>query len=109
MVLPRSCATSSPHEPAQAVHRRARHVDRRRRAEALREHVADPGQLEDGANAAAGDDAGSLARRANHARGVEPADDLVRDRLAVLRHGEEVLLRVLDGLRDRGGTSRAFP
>ena len=66
------------------------------------EHVADPGELEHGARAAAGDDAGPLAGRAQHdARGVEPTDDLVRDRLPVLRDGEEVLARVLDGLRDR--------
>src|SRR5205085_3394193 len=43
-----------------------------------------------------------LARGAQEdLRGVEAAEDLVRDRRAVLRHGEEVLLRVLDGLRDR--------
>src|SRR5919109_43289 len=69
------------------------HVDRVRRAEALREDVAD---------AAAGDDAGSLARRTQqHPRGAVRAEDLVRDRRAVLRDREEVLLRVLDGLRDR--------
>src|SRR5919108_1097674 len=78
------------------------HVDRVRRAEALREDVADAAQLEDGADAAAGDDAGSLARRTQqHPRGAVRAEDLVRDRRAVLRDREEVLLRVLDGLRDR--------
>src|SRR5205823_7575845 len=35
------------------------------------------------------------------ARGVELAHDLVRDRRAVLRHREEILLRVVDGLGDR--------
>ena len=83
------------------VDRGLRHVDRVRGAEALGEHVADPGELEHGAHAATGDDAGSLARRAQEdARGTELAEDLVRDRGAVLRHGEQVLLRVVDGLRD---------
>ena len=42
----------------------------------------------------------SLAgRRTTRAASNRP-DDLVRDRLPVLRHGEQVLLRVLDGLRD---------
>src|SRR5204863_7637250 len=44
----------------------------------------------------------ALARGAEqHACGVVRADDLVRDRLPVLRHREQVLLRVVDGLRDR--------
>src|SRR5207247_1671060 len=34
-------------------------------------------------------------------RSVEAAENLVRDRGAVLRHGEEVLLGVVDSLRDR--------
>ena len=89
------------HEPRQPLDRRARHVDRSRRAEALREHVADAGELEHRSHAAAGDDAGSLAGRAkDDSRRVELADDLVRDRLPVLRDLEQVLLRVLDGLRD---------
>ena len=55
-----------------------------------------------GADAATGDHAGALARRTeNDSRGVELAENLVRNRLAVLRHREDVLLRVLDGLRDR--------
>src|SRR5581483_503421 len=54
------------------------------------------------ADAAAGDDAGSLRGRAQQdARRVEAAEHLVRDRRAVLRDREEVLLRVLDGLRNR--------
>ena len=89
-------------EALEAVDGRPGHVDRRRRAEALREHVADAGELEHRACAAAGDHAGSLARGAqDDPCGVEPADDLVRDRLPVLRHGEEVLAGVLDRLRDR--------
>src|SRR5689334_16267597 len=91
--------------PAQApepVHRRLRHVDRIRRAEALREDVADACELEDRAHAAAGDDARSLARRTQQdARRIGAAENLVRDRGAVLRHREQVLLRVVDGLRDR--------
>src|SRR5919198_1123606 len=91
-----------PAEALEPVDRRLRHVDRIRRAEALREDVADAGELEHGAHAATGDDAGSLARRPEqHARGVGTAEDLVRDRRPVLRDGEEVLLRVLDGLGDR--------
>ncbi len=89
------------HEPAEPLDRRTRHVDRSRRAEALREHVADAGELEHRSHATAGDDAGSLAGRTeNDPRRVELPDDLVRDRLPVLRDLEEVLLRVLDGLRD---------
>src|SRR5439155_16160145 len=42
------------------------------------------------------------ARRAqHHPRGAELADDPVRDRGPVLRDREEVLLRVVHGLRDR--------
>src|SRR3954465_15272100 len=89
-------------QPFQPVDRGLRHVDRIRRSEALGEDVADPCELEDGADAAAGDDAGSLACRPQQdPRGVGTAEDLVRDRRPVLGDGEEVLLRVLDGLGDR--------
>src|SRR6185295_12872332 len=71
-------------------------------AEALGEHVADAGELEHGTHAAAGDDAGSLGGGPDeHPRGVEAAEDLVGHRRAVLRHREQVLLRVVDGLGDR--------
>src|SRR5262249_14969521 len=61
--------------------------------------AAEPGH---GADAAAGNDPGSLARRPEHdARRTEPADDLVRDCRPVLRDREQVLLRVVHGLRDR--------
>src|SRR6266513_314026 len=53
-----------PAQALQAVDRRLQHVDRVRRAEALGEDVPDAAELEDGADPAAGDDAGSLARRA---------------------------------------------
>ena len=43
----------------------------------------------------------SLAGRSRTRAASELAEDLVRDRRAVLRHREEVLLRVVDGLRDR--------
>ncbi len=78
------------------------HVDRIGRAERLREHVADTAELEHGADAAAGDDAGSRrGRTQQHARRAELAEHLVGDRLAVLGDREQVLLRVVDGLRDR--------
>src|SRR5206468_12206625 len=51
-------------EPLEPVDRRLGHVDRVRRAEALRQDVADPGEVEHRADAATGDDARSLARRA---------------------------------------------
>ena len=91
---------------ARRVHERLlrglQHVDRVRRAERLREHVPDASQLEHRADAPARDHARPGRRGAqDHARGAEAAEHLVRDRLAVLGHGEEVLLRVLDGLRDR--------
>src|SRR5215210_1544818 len=86
----------------QAVDRRLRHVDGVGRAEALREDVADAGQFEHGADAAAGDHARSFARGTQqHARGVGAPEDLVRDRRPVLRDCEEILLGVLDGLGDR--------
>src|ERR687887_832814 len=89
-------------EALEAVDRRLEHVDRVRRAETLRQDVADSGQLEDGADAATGDDAGSLARRPQQdTRRAELAEDLVRDGRPVLGHDEEILLRVVDGLRDR--------
>ena len=77
------------------------HVDRVRRAERLREDVADAAELEHRAHAATGDHAGSFARGPQqHARSVRTAEDLVRDRRPVLGHREEILLRVLDRLRD---------
>src|SRR5712691_8013567 len=89
-------------EVLQPVHRRLRHVDRVRRAEALREDVANAGELQHSADAAAGDHAGSFARGAQeHARRIRASEDLMRDRRAVLRHGEEILLCVLNRLRDR--------
>src|ERR1700693_243560 len=89
-------------EVLQALDGRLQHVRGIRRPEALGEDVADAAQLEDGADAAAGDDAGSLARGVHlDARRAELADDLVRDRRPMLRDREEVLLRIVDRLRDR--------
>src|SRR5215217_8716615 len=88
-------------ETAQPVHGCLEQVHGVRVPEALREDVADARELEHGADAAPGDDAGSLARRPQqHARGVGTAEHLVRDGRALLGHLEEVLLRVVDGLRD---------
>src|SRR5262249_35553969 len=91
-----------PAQPLERVDGRLRHVDRIRGAEALREDVADSGELEHGSHSAAGDHTGSLARGSEeHPGRPELAQRLVRDRRSVLWHGEEVLLRVVDGLRDR--------
>src|SRR5258707_3603657 len=87
---------------AERLLRCLQHVDRVRRAERLREHVADAAELEHCAHAAAGDHAGTGRGRAKQAaRGVETAERLVRDRLTVLRHREEVLPGVVDRLGDR--------
>src|SRR6266516_464920 len=91
-----------PAQAPQAVDRRLEHVDRVRRPQALREDVANAADLEHSADAAARDHARSLAGRAQqHARGAELAQDLVGDRRALLRHGEQVLLRIVDRLGDR--------
>ncbi len=74
----------------------------RNRAVASREHVADAAELEHGANATAGDDAGSLGGGAqDDVTGAEAADRAVRKRLPVLGHADQVLTGVLDGLLDR--------
>src|SRR5262249_41578007 len=52
-----------PAQPLEPVDGRLQHVDRVRGAEALRQDVADPAELEDGADTAAGDHSGSLAGR----------------------------------------------
>jgi hypothetical protein len=82
---------------------RAHQVDRVRGAQRLGEDVADAGELEHGADAAGGDDAGTgSGGLEQHAGGAEAADHLVRGgRAVVTRHGEQVLLCVLDRLLDR--------
>src|SRR5205823_14563492 len=85
-----------------AIDRRLEHVDRVSRPEALREDVADATELEHGADAAARDHSRALTRRPQqHPRGAELAENLMGDRGALLGHGEQVLLRIVDGLRDR--------
>ena len=89
-------------QAVEALHRRLHQVDRVLGADALGEHVADAAQLEHGADAAAGDHAGTGAGRAQHdVAGAEAADHPVGDRLAVLGHADQVLAGVLDRLLDR--------
>ena len=102
--LPRASATSSGRRSWRSACSAAlQHVDRVRRAERLREHVADAAELEHGAHAAAGDDAGTGRGRAAAARGPRRTGRAISCVIVcpVLRHGEQVLLRVVDGLRDR--------
>src|SRR5439155_2564035 len=85
-------------------------VDRVLGADALGEHVADPGQLEDGAHGAARDHAGAGAGRTqDDVARAEPADDAVRDRLPVFGHAYEALAGVLDRLLDRQGDLPGLP
>ena len=93
----------------QAVDRRLRHVDRVRRAEAF-EHVADPGELEHGADAAAGDDAGPLARRpaARRAR-RRTARDLVVIVAPCFGTVKMFFFASSTAFEMASGTSRAFP
>ena len=89
-------------QPHQPVHRRLHEVDRVLGADALGQHVAYATQLEHGADATAGDHAGTGAGRAqDHMAGAEAAVDLVGDRFAVLGDPDQVLARVLDPLLDR--------
>src|SRR5205085_8341839 len=91
-----------PAQGPQAIDCRLEHVDRVRRSEALREDVANAAELEHGANAPARDHASPLARGPQqHPRGSELTQDLMGDRRALLRHGKQVLLGVVDRLRDR--------
>src|SRR5262245_40443865 len=86
---------------AQTLERRARDVDRIRRAERLGQDVADAGRLDDGAHRAAGDDAGALGGGLQeHRAGAELLADFVRHGRAHERHLDEVLLGVLDALAD---------
>ena len=61
----------------------------------------DAGQLEHGAHAATGDHAGTWRCWLHEdAAGAEDAGRLVRNRCAITRHAEEVLLRLLNALLD---------
>jgi len=83
-------------------HGRAHHIVWIRGAERLGQDVGDASRLDDGANRAAGDDAGAVRRRLQqHAARAEVADDRVRNRGARERHTDEILLRRLDTLLDR--------
>src|SRR5688500_9914879 len=86
----------------ETFHRRAHHVVRIRRAEALREDVADADALHHGAHRAAGDDAGAR-RRGLHQHAPRPVlpDDLVRDRPAGQRDVDHRAAGGVDGLADR--------
>src|SRR5699024_5691461 len=70
----------------------------------LAQHVVDAGALEHGAHRATGDDTGTGRGRTEHddTRGGL-ADDRVGDGALDAGDAEEVLLRLLDTLRDRGG------
>ena len=72
-VLPRSAATSSAmRRLLQRVDRGSHEVDRGARAEALAQDVLDAAELEHGAHAGTGDDAGTLAGRLEeHATGTD--------------------------------------
>src|ERR1700750_2716061 len=68
-------------ELLQSVHRRANHVVRVRRSEALRENVADARALHDRADRATGDHTGTRSGRLHqHLARAMMARDLVRNR-----------------------------
>src|SRR5690606_6193224 len=92
-------------EAGQRVHRRAHHVVGVRGALALREHVVDARALEDGADAAAGDDARTRrGRLQEHDAGVLAPLHRVGDGPVLGdRHADHVLLRVVGALRDGVG------
>src|SRR4029077_15408722 len=69
---------------------------------ALGQHIAHPTQLEHGADATAGDHAGTGAGRAqDDVAGTVAANDFVGQRLPVFGHADQALARVLDRLLDR--------
>src|SRR5262249_23489274 len=89
-------------EAVEALHGRLDQVDRVLRPDALGEHVANAAELQHRAYAAARDHAGTrTGRPEDDVAGAEAADHAVRDRLAVLRHADQVLAGVLDRLLDR--------
>src|SRR6266496_4139107 len=90
-------------EVLQRRHGRVDDVDRVVRAERLGQHVVDARALEHGAHRAAGDDARTgTGRLEQHHAGRCLALHGVWDRLLDARDLEEVLLGLLDTLRDRG-------
>src|SRR3954468_18640276 len=89
---------------AQAVEGRVDDGDVVLRTHRLGENVMDARGLEDGAHAAAGDEAGAVGSRAEEdLAAVEFAEDLVRDRAALELHGNHALLGGLGGLLDGVG------
>src|SRR5690348_10041056 len=92
------------HEALEGRDGRVDDVDRVRGPERLAQHVVDAGALEHGAHRTTGDDAGTRAGRLEqHDTGGRLALDGVRDGRADPRDAEEVLLGLLDALRDGGG------
>src|SRR3954454_6801366 len=90
-------------EVLQRLHGRVDDVDRVRGPEALGEDVLDAGALQDGTHRATGDDAGTGAGRLQeHDTGGTLTLDRVRDGAGDPRDLEEVLLRLLHALGDRG-------
>src|SRR5262249_53569741 len=72
------------------------------RADALGEHVGDPGQLDHRPHAAAGDDTGAVrGGLEQHRTRAEVAGDLVRDRAVDDRDLDQRLARLVDALADR--------
>src|SRR6266536_2091570 len=106
-VLERQTATSRDllrtDQALQRGHGGVHDVDRVVRAERLGQHVVDARALEHGAHRAAGDDARTgTGRLEQHHAGRCLALHGVWDRLLDARDLEEVLLGLLDTLRDRG-------
>src|SRR5688500_2478844 len=78
-------------------------VDRVVGTQRLRQDVADAGALQDGTHRTTGDNTGTgRSRLQEHDAARVLSDDLVRDRLLDHRDAEEVALRLLDTLLDRG-------
>src|SRR5216684_593241 len=85
-------------------------IDRIVRAERFRDHVLDPGQLDDGAHGAARANAGTWRRRLEqHLGGSLLQANLVGDGSADYRHGDEVLLRRLNRLANGLGYLAGLP
>ena len=103
------------HSPLQlqTLDGRARVVERVAAAELLAKGVLDPGQLQDNAHGATGDDSRTLGGRAEHHAGrAEDAVDPVRERRAARqRHRDHLLLGrdhgLLHGVDDLLGGGRA--
>ena len=88
-------------EAGERVERRPGDVHRVGGPVDLGQDVADPRRLDDGADGAAGDDAGPLGGRLEqHPRGGILLADLVRDRGPDHRDAHDVLLGILDALAD---------